>query len=241
MALGGKKHYESASRHKGVLTKDAPWGVQEAYKSLRTNVLFSLPDSECKVIGVTSAAAGDGKSTNATNLAISMGQIDSKVLLVEGDMRRPGVSPILQIKGKPGLSDLLARQSEFTDCLRHMAEYGIDVIPAGSIPPDPTWLLQSKVMRVLIDQLKKMYHFIIIDFPPVTAVTDVSIMSQYCDGFVMVVRHNVTDTRLIRAALQQMDRVNAHILGFVYNDVTQEGGKYYYNNYKYEYKSNKNK
>ena len=110
------------------------------------------------------------------------------------------------------------------------------VIPAGNIPPDPTWLLQSNQMNVLIQQFRKLYDYILIDIPPVTSVADASIISRYADGFLMAVRHQVTEMPALEDALAQLHLAEAKILGFVYNDVTSEGGHYYKGYYKGYYK-----
>jgi capsular exopolysaccharide synthesis family protein len=222
-----------------ILTENSPWSIQEAYKQLRTNVLFSLTGTGCKVIGVTSAFTGDGKSINAINHAISFAQLGKRVLLIDGDMRRPTIAAKLHIKGKPGLSDVLVGQAKAETGFRRLTQFGIDVIPSGSIPPDSTWLLQSKRMEILMQELKKVFDYIIIDLPPVTLVADASIVAPYCDGFLFVVRHNSTDRRLIASALQQLDRAGARVLGFVYNDAAPGEGHYGSYSYKYKYQSNK--
>lgn len=236
MAANDKKKTRRSSENGQVLSDKSPWSIQEAYKQLRTNILFSLTGSDCKVIGVTSAYTGDGKSINALNTAISFSQLDKKVLVVDCDLRRPTIASKLHIKGAPGLSDALVGQARVGECMRRISKHGIDVLPSGNIPPDSTWLLQSSRMEVLIKELKKLYEYIILDLPPVNIVADASIMSRYCDGFLFVVRHNSTDRRLVAAALQQLERAEARVLGFVYNDATPGSGKYYGRNYRYSYR-----
>ena len=198
--------------------------------------MFSLPGSGCKVIGVTSAVMHDGKSINAINLAISLAQVDKKVLLIECDLRLPTIGSRLKLNCDKGLTDLLTGQCQAGDAMIRSDEYGLDVIPAGTIPPDPTWLLQSKQIDALMAELKKYYEYIIVDLPPVTTVADASIMSKYIDGFLLVVRHQVTELRAINDSIAQLKFADAKILGFVYNDVTQEGHKYYRHYYKNYYK-----
>lgn len=210
-----------------ILKDSSPWAIKEAYKGLRTNLLFSLPGTGAKVIGVTSAFMHEGKSINAMNTAISLAQLDKKVMLIEADLRRPTISARFQVKGTPGLTDALVGQANFVDCVRRLKDYGIDVMPAGSLPPDPTWLLQSKQIRALIDALKEQYDYIVFDLPPVTSVADASIMAPNLDGFLFVVRHSVTDVRAVRDALSQLKRARARIIGFVYNDASSAEGGYY--------------
>lgn len=231
--MTGKKKKRSGRRNQDerdmILTENSPWPVQEAYKALRTNVIFSLPGSECKVIGVSSAFMHDGKSINALNHAISYGQLGKQTLIIDADMRLPTVAKKLGIKGVPGLSDVLVGQSDIVKAIRRVSRIGIDVLPAGNIPPDPTWLLQSKQMKILLDQLRKYYDYIIIDLPPVTTVADASILAHQIDGYLLVVRDQSTEYRAINDMLEQMKLAKAKIIGFIYNDVAQHGDRYYKN------------
>lgn len=241
MAFGRKnKHRAVVSETKQILTDKSPWGIQEAYKTLRTNVLFSLTGSGCKVIGMTSSLPSDGKSINSVNLALSFGQLGKRVLLIDCDLRKPTAASKLRIKGTPGLSDVLVGQAKIGDCMHRLSEYGIDVLPSGRIPPDSTWLLQSQRLEVLIEELKKVYEYIIIDLPPVTTVADASIMSKYCNGFIVVVRHNSTDIRAVGSTLDQLQRAKARVIGFIYNDAPTGHGGYYRYSYKYKYKYTQN-
>lgn len=219
-----------------LLTEEMAWSVQEAYKALRTNVMFSLPGSGCKVIGLTSAVMHDGKSVNAINLAMSLAQIDKKVLLMECDLRLPTIGARLGLHSDKGLTDLLTGQCQAGDAMIRSEKYGLDIIPAGTIPPDPTWLLQSRQMDALITELKKYYEFIVIDLPPVTTVADAVIMSRQIDGYILVVRHFVTDKRAISDMLETLAGVNAKVMGFLYNDASAESGKYYKGYYKSYYR-----
>lgn len=223
-----KQRRRIVDEKKLILGEDTPWAVQEAYKGLRTNVLFSLPGQDSKVIGVTSAFASDGKTINAINHAISFAQINKKVMLIEADLRRPTISVRLQVNGTPGLTDLLVGQAKLPECMRRLTDYHLDLIPAGNLPPDPTWLLQSVQMKALIGALRKEYDFVIIDLPPVMSVADASIMAPNLDGFVFVVRHNKTDIRAIRDALSQLKMADARVLGFIYNAATGGEGNYYH-------------
>lgn len=221
-----------------ILSDKSPWPIQEAYKALRTNITFSLPGNESKVIAVSSAFQHDGKSINCVNTAISFGQLQKKVLLIECDLRLPTVGERLGIQSAPGLSDCLVGEAKVTDCLHRDTKYGIDVLTSGNIPPDPTWLLQSSQMSALLTALRNIYDYIFIDLPPVTTVTDASIMAKYADGFLFVVRHQVTETPAIEDAMTQLDMAGAKVLGFIYNDVVEEQGRYsrHSSNYKRYYK-----
>ena len=215
-----------------ILSSESPFLVQEAYKALRTNVVFSLPGSDTKVVGLTSSEPGSGKSINAVNLAISFGQIGKKVLLIECDLRLPTVAVKLGIKGQPGLTDLLTGETTLGAAIRKLSKYGIHVLPAGSIPPEPTVLLESQQMQTLINGFKKYYHYIIIDLPPVTTVTDAAIMSRHIDGFLLVARNGTSEHRAINEMMSTLHLAGANIIGFVYNDVSTQDNHYYGKYYK---------
>ena len=229
-----------------LLSEQAAFTVKEAYKTLRTNVIFSLPGSDSKCVGVVSADRGDGKSSIALNLAISFAQINKKVIIVDCDLRLPTVSSKLGIPGKPGLSNFLTgTQDEKEPMIRRSKEYGIDIMTAGDVPPDPTTLLGSKEMAAFIELLKKYYDYIILDFPPITIVSDAVILSEIVDGYLIVVRHNESEYQKISETLNHLSFAGAHVLGFVYNGKDEHKkyyrsgkySKYYYYN-KYYYKNN---
>ena len=210
-----------------ILSSDAPFAVMEGYKALRTNVLFSLPDVGTKCIGVTSATKGEGKSSTALNLAVSFAQIGKKTLIIDCDMRLPTIASKLGVPGVPGLSDILVGNRDISSALRQPNGLGITVLPAGTIPPDPTYLLESQRLKKLMEILKKYYEIIIVDLPPVNSVTDAAILAQHLDGFLLVVRHEVAEYREISAMLSQLRLANAKILGMVYNDAPVTGKSYY--------------
>ncbi|MGN0293513.1 MAG: CpsD/CapB family tyrosine-protein kinase [Lachnospiraceae bacterium] len=236
MKLLRKKNQNKKTRNinskRLILSAESPFLVQEAYKALRTNVVFSLPGGETKVVGLTSSEPGSGKSINAINLAISFGQIGKKVLLIECDLRLPTVAAKLGIKGQPGITELLAEETTLDLAVRKISKYGIHVLPAGSIPPEPTVLLESQQMQTLITELKKQYQYIIIDLPPVTTVADAAIMSRYIDGFLLVARSASSEHRAISEMLGTLRLAGANIIGFVYNDVSVQDNHYYGKYYK---------
>ncbi len=215
-----------------LISQNSQFMMREAYKSLRTNVSFSLPGSGSKCIGVVSPTRGEGKSTIAINLGISFAQTNKKVIIVDCDMRLPTVASKIKIKSRPGLSNLLADTEENQeDIIQHLDDYGLDVLAAGDIPPDPTPLIDSKQMDDLIAMLKERYDYVILDFPPITMVTDAMIMSHLVDGDVVIVRHNSSEFQKISETIKQMEFANAKILGFVYNAKNKER-KYYKKYYK---------
>lgn len=213
---------------KMLLSEKSSFQTREAYKSLRTNVLFSLPGSDSKCIGVVSATRGEGKSTVAINLAISFAQANKKVIVVDCDMRLPTVAAKIGINLKPGLSNYLADNEDIRgDLIQHVTDYGIDVLASGDIPPDPTMLLGSPQMEKLVSLLKEYYDFVILDFPPITLVTDAVIMSGIVDGYLVVVRHGISEFKGLQETFRQLEFSEAKVLGMVYNGKSSRGKKYY--------------
>lgn len=221
-----KRAYLDA-RKNTLLTKDMPFVMQEAYKALRTNVMFSLPGSDCKCIGITSASPHEGKSTTAVNMAISLAQIEKRVLLIDADMRIPTIAGKLPVKAVPGLSDFLVGQAKIEEAVRSVEGFGIHVLPSGNVPPDPTGLLEAKQLEYLFSAVRKIYDYVIIDLPPVNAVPDAAILSRYVDGYLMVVREKQTEHRSINEALKQLQLAKANVLGFVSIGGAVSKNKYY--------------
>lgn len=217
-----------------ILRENSPFIVKEAYKAMRTNIIFSLPGAGCKCIAVTSAGRNEGKTTNSLNLAISFGQIGKKVLLVDADMRLPTVATKLGIHGKPGLSNLLIGELETRSVRRHSRELNIDVIPAGNIPPDPTGLLESSQMEELIKEWRESYDYVFLDLPPASTVADALILSGLVDGFLLLVKHNTTEHRAVAEMISRFRLTGGKILGFIYADADL-GNKGRYKKYGYGY------
>ena len=222
-----------------LLSKKSPFSVQEAYKTLRTNVTFSLPGNDCKCIGVVSAKRSEGKSSVSINLAISFAQLNKKVVVIDGDMRLPTLAAKLRIATNKGLSNYLAGNCDEIP-VQHIEERNLDIITSGNIPPDSTTLLESDVMAQMIDLLRQEYDYIIIDLPPVTVVSDAIILSKLIDGYLLVVRHNWSETSKIDETIRQLRFADAKILGFVYNGKSTESKYYkkrgYYSSDYYYYK-----
>ena len=215
-----------AHRQRLLLTEKTPFVTQEAYKALRTNVMFSLPGVGCKCVGITSPTPGDGKSTTAANLAISLAQIGKRVLLVDCDMRLPTVASNFRIAPIPGLSDFLVGQAKIEDCVRGSEAFGISVMPAGNIPPDPTGLLEARQIEHLFSAFRKIYDYVIVDLPPVTSVPDAAILSRYLDGYLLAVREKQTRHRDVVQMLKQLQIADSKLLGFV--SIGGETGRKYY-------------
>lgn len=221
---------------KRILSDKSGFYIQEAYKTLRTNVNFALTDHEqCKVVMVTSSLQSEGKSLNALNLAISLGQTDQKVLLIDADMRRPRLARLLNLSAPAGLSNLLMDFGVMDVAIFKHEEYGIDVILSGDIPPNPAELLASGRIAKLLTLLREQYDYIIIDTPPVDLVIDSTVLAPLCDGVLFVVRIGQSERGAVIHAMEQLAYVKASVIGFVFNGVTAETGtgygKYRYRHY----------
>ncbi len=245
-----KGAYERRATQTGKQTEviggNISFAAAEAYKLLRTKLQFSFADEGgCRVIGVSSALTGEGKSLTAINLSYSMTQLGKRVLLVDCDMRRPSLATKLPLERSPGLSDYLSNQNSCEEVIQHYhlkkEEKCLHVIAAGRTPPNPMELLSSARMEKMIAKLREDYDYIILDLPPVGEVGDALASAKLTDGVLMIVRQNYCDRVVLNTTIRQFEFVDAKILGIVYNGVVSErvGGlrKYgkYYRNYYHRY------
>ena len=222
------------NEEKSIYGKDLSFAAAEAYKLLRTNILFALPDErhKCRIIGVTSSVSGEGKSTTALNLSYMLAEAGERVMLIEGDMRMPTISRQLNLQVSPGLSNILAGLNKVEDVLQESGLHShLQIICSGDIPPNPSELLGAKSMGTLIEALAEDYDFIIFDLPPVTEVADPLVASKLTDGMILVVRQNYVSRRALANTMQQLQYVNAKVLGFVMTHVSGGKNKKYYKRY----------
>lgn len=217
------------------------FAASEAYKLLRTKLQFSFADdNNCRVIGLSSALSGEGKSLSAVNLAYTLSQLDKKVILIDCDMRRPTLAEKLGIQSKPGLSNFLTGQSNTEGLIQFCGikkeEDAFHVITAGENPPNPIELLSSKRMAAVLKSLRKSYDYIILDLPPVGEVSDALAVAKETDGILLVVRQNYCDRVSLGETVRQFAFMNSKILGIVFNCTSEYGGKYGKNYYKRYYR-----
>jgi polysaccharide biosynthesis transport protein len=209
--------------------------ISESFRGIRTGIILSSPDKAPKVLLVTSAGPAEGKTFTAANLAAVMANSGSKVLLMDCDMRHPRVHKIFEIKRNTGISGIISGNCSIKDAVVKSRVENLDILAAGPLPPNPAELLGSKKMAQLIEALKSGYDRIVIDTPPVTAVTDSVVLSAMVDAVALVVRTNETPRQLIINAVEQMKNVNANIIGAVLNGVNAGRDSYYYYQYYYYY------
>ncbi len=244
------KHKNDAG-NKELFGAGMSFAAKEAYKLLRTNLMFALSDVEegrGYIVGITSSLHGEGKSTTSLNLASVLAEQGKRVIVVEGDLRLPSLQKKLKMNSRVGLSNVLIDR---LDPFRYARVINVgmvdqklisfELLPAGEIPPNPSELLGSRKMEELLRLLASQYDYVLLDLPPITAVSDALVATKLVDGVVMVVRNEYCDTGSLDEAIRQMQQVNGKILGFVYTCANIGGGaygkKYKYSYYKSEYRA----
>ena len=218
-----------------ILNNKTSFHVREAYKALRTNLIFSLPSDTCKKIVITSALASEGKSTNALNLAITFAEMDAKVLIIDCDLRRPNLARLLDVPNAPGLSNYLVGLNSSDEIIHKSTYNNLSIITAGNIPPNPVELLSSENMGRLIEKLETEFDYIFLDTPPVNLVIDTVVISKYVHGIVLIALQNSTDKEALRYALKQIKFAGSKVLGFVLNGVVFGANGDYKNENKKKY------
>ena len=199
----------------------------ESYRTLRTNIQYSSFDKEYKTIVVTSSEPGEGKSTTSGNLALAMSQGENKVLLIDCDMRKPSLHKKFRMSNNHGLAELLLHRKTMEDVAVKYNE-NLVVVPAGKIPPNPSEMLGSKAMSEFLEEMKKHFDYIIMDTPPIGAVTDSQVLSTKVDGTILVVKAGQTKKDVVMNSVNAIKKVNGNLIGTVLNGVEQSKNKYYY-------------
>lgn len=218
-----------------ILNNKTSFHVREAYKALRTNLIFSLPSEKCKKIIITSALASEGKSTNCLNLAVTFAEMDAKVLIIDCDLRRPNLARLLDVPNAPGLSNYLVGLNSSDEIVHKSSYNNLSFITAGNIPPNPVELLSSDNMGNLMAKLEQEFDYIFLDTPPVNLIIDTVVVSKYAHGIVMIALQNSTDKEAIRYSINQLKFAGAKVLGFVLNGVVFGNNGEYKNNSKKKY------
>jgi capsular exopolysaccharide synthesis family protein len=214
-----------------LLHGDVPVNFAEAIRSVRTSLLFSSADDGAKTLVVTSTAPGEGKTLVAANIAIALAQAGQRVILMDADMRRPRVHEVFSIDQDPGLSNLVVGRVDRSNAIRSSEVSGLSLLAAGHIPPNPSELLVSKKFQSLIAEMKSEYDWIILDSPPVMAVTDACLLAHDATGVLFVIGSEMIDRNAASAALDQLEASNAHFVGAVLNKVNLDRHHYYYSHY----------
>lgn len=207
----------------------------ESFRVLRTNLQFIDPDAHHKVFVVTSSLPGEGKTTTAANLALALAEGGEKVVLVEGDLRRPKVAEYLRLESSVGLTTVLIGKLSLADAIQSTASDGLAVLTSGSTPPNPAEMLKSSAMGSLIASLRETYDIVLIDAPPLLPVTDGALLAAQADGALLVVRHGKTTSDQVTLAVERLEAVGAAPVGVIFNRTPAKGGEGYGYGYGYGY------
>ncbi len=219
-----------------ILSARSSFLVSEAYNKLRTNLLYTLADKKCPVVGVTGSFKGCGKSLTLANLAIALSQLGKRVLVIDCDLRSPVQHRIFNLKNVTGVSEILGGFQQGNISVCKVKEYpGVSVLTGGRVPPNPSELLAGERMKKLISLAKNSYDMVIVDLPPINVVTDAGVISELVDGYIFVVRAGVDDNNAVADALATLRQMNGTILGTVLNDVNVEQNAKRYGRYGYGY------
>lgn len=210
-----------------ILEKDSRSIAAESYRTVRTNIQYSSIDKEYKIIMVTSSEPKEGKSSVAGNLALSFAQDDNRVLLIDCDLRKPSLHKKFRISNVIGLTDVLIGKGDLISSIKKYNDK-LFILTSGNKSPNPAEMLSSKVMSKLLEELREKFDYIILDTPPVQAVADSQIISTKSDGVILVIRAEETKRDSTKSAVSLLRKVNANIIGAVFNGVDSSRNKYYY-------------
>lgn len=213
--------------NKLISSKSPKSRVSEAYRTLRTNIQFSTLDDDIKSIVVTSSGPGEGKSITMANLAITIAQSGKKVLLMDCDFRKPTVHVKFDFPNAQGLINVLAQDKKFEEVVITTDVKNLYVITSGPVPPNPAELLGTKKMKALLNELTKTFDMVLMDAPPVLAVTDAQILSTIADRTIIVAAYGESDKRALVEAKESIEKVGSKILGIVINKVPEKANSYY--------------
>lgn len=225
-----KKNLKELARKLVVKTSPKSF-VSEQFRSTRTNINFSKPEGELMTLLITSSVQAEGKSTTSANLACLFAEEGKRVILIDGDMRKPTVQYTFQLTNTIGLSNVLTKKVSVMDAVKDTGQENLHIITSGPIPPNPAELLSAQTMDAMIEELKVNYDLIIFDAPPVLSVTDAQILANKCDGTVLVISAGKTDKNSVLKTKELLLASKAKILGTVLNNFKLEKDHYYYQYY----------
>lgn len=236
--LPGRRSKDESGKPELLFNTDEKSGLAEAYRQLRTSVLLSTAGQPPKALLITSSLPAEGKTTTAVNIALSLAQTGAKVLIIDGDMRRPRIHSIFHMRNQEGLSTILSRglkEEAVQSLITRDETSGLFLLPSGTVPPNPAELIGSQQMKQLLAFLRSNYDHIVIDSPPVASFTDAILISLISDGAILVVHGGKSSRTVVRHARQQLRNVGAKLLGVVLNKIDLRSADYYYyfNHYRY--------
>ena len=217
-----------------IVAEDSQSFTSEAYRVLRTNLHYASPDAPPRRILITSTGPGEGKSTTLANLGVALAQAERSVLLVDSDLRRPMLHLIFNQRINPGLTSYLAGDALLPAVIVKTSVPNLSLVPSGRIPPNPAELLASRRMREFLEAAAERYDIVLLDSPPVLAVTDASALASMMDGVILVVGSGTVPQAAVRRAKEQIEAAHGKTLGVVINrfDPKSDGyTRYYYQRY----------
>lgn len=217
-----------------IVQNDPKSPISESYRAIRTNLQFAGAGKQMKYIAFTSSVPGEGKSTTISNIALTMAQDGKKVLLIDNDLRKPRQHKIWGLLNK-GLTNMIAMGAPFDEVVQKDVFPNLDVLTSGPIPPNPSELLGSSKMNTILKEIGEPYDYVLLDLPPILAVTDAAIVGNMADGVVLVVRSGLTVPEEAKESKKRLEAGHANILGVVLNGVPTEKRGYGYGYYYYDY------
>jgi capsular exopolysaccharide synthesis family protein len=202
--------------------------ISEQYRTIRTNIQFSSIDREVKTLMVTSSGPGEGKSTTAANLAVVFAQQGKRVLLVDGDMRKPTAHYTFNHTNTYGLTSVLTKQVTLVKAIKDSDEQNLFIMTSGPIPPNPAELLSSQAMETFFEEAQGLFDLIVFDTPPLLAVTDAQILANRCEGTILVISSGKAEKDQVLKAKELLDAAKSKLLGVVLNNKKLQNSNYYY-------------
>jgi len=224
----GRKQKRPTSDETLIVAHQPRHPIAESYRRLRTNLRFSSVNEPLQIMLVTSAAPAEGKTTTAANLAVAVAQAGHRVVLVDADLRKPQLHKLFGLNKGPGLTDALLSEADTAFFVRDTAIPNLRLVTSGSIPPNPAELLGSQPMQNLLQQLRQITDLVIVDAPPLLAVTDAQVLVNYVQGVLLVVNAGNTTRALLSNAVAALIQVEARLLGVVLNQMVRSPRSYYY-------------
>jgi len=226
-----KRNKKQDDLSKNVIVREKPMSpISEQYRSLRSNIKFTMVDGNFKTLIVTSSSQTEGKSTTSANLAVAFAQQDKKVLLVDADLRKPTVHKRFRLRNNIGLTNVLVDKLDFNSVMLKSESENLWFLTSGATPPNPSELLDSNAMKTLVESLREKFDVIIFDAPPVLPVSDAKILGKLCDGALVVLKQSHTKKEHLTECKKELDIAGIKVLGTVLTNVKvdKDNKNYYY-------------
>jgi len=218
-----------------LISKNAASAVADAYRVLRTNLIFTSSETTGRALVVTSAGPGEGKTTTLANVAAALAYNGAKVLAIDADLRRPTLHQHFGLQKTPGLSDLIVGKSAASEAIQSTRIDGLQVLPCGYLPPNPAELLGSPMMKQVLEAVRSHYDWVLLDSPPILAMADAAVLCPQVEGVILLVAAETPTKPAVARAIDQIQSVGGKVLGVVLNKVNLQRNSYYYSLYYGEY------